>query len=126
MRGRPRKALGDAVIVRSTTRVRSGLIRQDALVASLVALVRRSGGETTPEHMSEVLRLAAAAADPSGARDLTPHEVLRIRLSKAVARALPPEIYRDRPTRARLRAEVSDLIEAHGVPRGTPRLPPVA
>lgn len=96
--------------------------RPEALVDALVALVREAGGAVEPSEMQAVLTEAIEAAAPAGPRDLTPHEILRIRLSKAVARTTPAAVYRDRDTRRRLRRTVAELLEAHGVPRVDLRL----
>lgn len=98
------------------------LERPEALIEALVGLVSEAGGWIEPEAVRAALELAVVAAAPAGAQDLTPHEVLRIRLNKAVARAVPADRYRVPEVRRRLRAEVARLLEAHGVPRLAPRL----
>jgi hypothetical protein len=80
------------------------------LEAQLRALLARHGSPEAAERAPiteavEQLELALAAASEDG-RSLSRLEIARIRLGKFLASRLPPELYRDPPKLAALRAEI--------------------
>lgn len=86
------------------------------LVQGMVSLIVELGGGAAPDAEAAVRQALLTVPSSEGEApegELTDADVLRIRLSKLLARVVPPACLQDPTARRRARRRIRELVAAH-------------